>query len=1127
MASGFDFSAFIAGFQEEAEERLHAIESTLVELEKGGVDADQMERLRRDAHSVKGSANMLQLRDIGESAHVLEDAFAYLRDGTAAPHRDYTDFMFQVVDALRSRIGEADAPDSQPLDADGLREQLEGLGAQEDEPAEEPPPQEPAAAAEPAFPQEEAEPGPASSTPLSAPDPDPEPDPDPAPAEPPNDPGGSSPVEPAASAASDPLADVRGEASAILDGIQEVLGSNDPMAAASDSFLDRTDNLAVSLRQAGLEDAAEGLDLIAGVLETPAVGGLPASLGELLQNLAHRVRLRLDHAGGPDARPLDQQKIRQARELLEQWGLIQAGEGPADPGQAPSPEPEHPPVAPTGGEGASAEEGDEVPAIAQSGSAAGRTASRKGAGMDVSAFLEGFQGEALEELALIQDGLLKAEQGELDEEPLDTMRQKAHSLKGSANMLGVEDIGGGAELLEEGLVTLASGEKGDVGALLGLHDALREATDQVLAEDRPRVDVAGWRKRLEEGPPETVREPDPAPAAAPEAPKPPPEAPTSEEPAPPTEPPQAEPGKARSASTGRGTMRVSAQRLERLSEGVIGLAMDRATQEDRRAEMDQIISDFRALRSQWELLEGELPESGPLVQQQKSLANQLENLSQALNRFRQETELDIAARHGLYDEIHQRVMALMVSPLGTIFSVLPRSARDLAQRFQKRVELSIEGSEIELERKNVDALLEPLVHLVTNAISHGIEDPAEREATGKNPVGHILVRAEHVGGEVAISVSDDGRGIDYEKVRETAIRTGVTTAAEAESMLPYDLLQMLFRPGFSTKEEVSQISGRGIGMNAVRDAVQRMTGSIQVDSEVGKGTTFTLNIPVSTAVQRVLKFRVGNEVYGVLANQVERILGLNEVVLTESRGQRHFQYHGNQVPATWLSELFATTSDEIQETRNLRLVVVRHLEGYIGLVVDDVIEETQAVVKDVTGYLRRHSVQGLIGTTISGAGEVQLLLEPTGIKEMERTAPLSLQSGERLPEDPLRGLRVLLVEDSPLARQMERAVLENAGMEVDTAVDGLDALDRMEVKFPDIVISDVEMPRMDGYDLLRKLRDDSRYRGLPVFMVTSRDSEEDRGTAQHLGADGFLNKMDLQSGNLIEEIRSRLEQLYV
>ncbi|HKJ88521.1 MAG TPA: response regulator [Gammaproteobacteria bacterium] len=354
----------------------------------------------------------------------------------------------------------------------------------------------------------------------------------------------------------------------------------------------------------------------------------------------------------------------------------------------------------------------------------------------------------------------------------------------------------------------------------------------------------------------------------------------------------------------------------------------------------------------------------------------------------------------------------------------------------------------------------------------------------------------------------------------------MTTAAEAESMLPYDLLQMLFRPGFSTKEEVSQISGRGIGMNAVRDAVQRMTGSIQVDSEVGRGTTFTLNIPVSTAVQRVLKFRVADETFGVLANQVERIMGLNEVVLTETRGQRFFHYQGNQVPATWLSELFGSGTGDILDTQTLRLIVVRHLEDYIGLVVHEVLEESQAVVKDVTHYLRRHSIQGLIGTTISGAGEVQLLLEPTGIKEMERTSPLSLNAGERAMEDPLRGLRVLLVEDSPLARQMERAVLENAGMSVDTAVDGLDALDRMEVKFPDIVISDVEMPRMDGYDLLSQLRDDDRFRGVPVFMVTTRDSEEDRGTAQHLGADGFLNKMDLQSGDLIEEIRNRLERLY-
>jgi chemosensory pili system protein ChpA (sensor histidine kinase/response regulator) len=279
-------------------------------------------------------------------------------------------------------------------------------------------------------------------------------------------------------------------------------------------------------------------------------------------------------------------------------------------------------------------------------------------------------------------------------------------------------------------------------------------------------------------------------------------------------------------------------------------------------------------------------------------------------------------------------------------------------------------------------------------------------------------------------------------------------------------------------------------------------------------------------VQRVLKFRVGSEIFGVLANQVDRIMTLDEASVTETRGQRFFQYAGNQVPATWLAELFNLGDGPIQDTRTLRLVVVRHLEGYIGFVVNEVIEETQAVVKDVTNYLRRHAIQGLIGTTISGAGDVQLLLEPTGIKEMERTSPLIMHAGESQREDPLRGLRVLLVEDSPLARQMEKAVLENVGMEVDTAVDGLDALDRMEVRFPDIVISDVEMPRMDGYDLLRKLRDDDRYRGVPVFMVTSRDSQEDRDTAQRLGADGFLNKLDLQSGDLIEEIRNRLERLY-
>jgi two-component system chemotaxis sensor kinase CheA len=698
--------------------------------------------------------------------------------------------------------------------------------------------------------------------------------------------------------------------------------------------------------------------------------------------------------------------------------------------------------------------------------------------------------------------------------------------------------------LEDGLKAL-DGETNqalDFEVLLELHDALRDAAEQVQDEDRSRVDPQYWRERLNQRPGSSAE-------VAKES-VPPKETPSQPEadgqphsPAPPSAhgPPnsqaagkkaqggqvsgQGETGKTQNVGN-RGTMRVSADRLERLSEGVIGLAMDRATQEDRRSELDQLVSEFRALRQQWEWFEETLPATGPLVEQKKQLSNHLDALNQQLRQFRQETELDLANRHSMYDEIHQRVMDLMVTPLGNIFSVLPRSARDLAQRFQKRVELTIEGSEIELERRNVDALLEPLVHLVTNAISHGIEDAEERQAAGKDPVGHIRVQAEQMGGEVAISVSDDGRGIDYEKVRETAIRTGVTTATEAENMLPYDLLQMLFRPGFSTKEEVSQISGRGIGMNAVRETVQRMTGSIQVDSEVGQGSTFTLNIPVSTAVQRVLKFRVGGETFGVLANQVDQIMTLQDTVLTETGGQRFFQYQGSQVPATWLQDLFNLPEQEVQEAGALQVVVVRHLEGYIGFLVNEVLEETQAVVKDVTSYLRRHAIQGLIGTTISGSGEVQLLLEPTGIKEMERTSPLTLKAGEVMAHDPLKGLRVLLVEDSPLARQMEKAVLENSGMEVDTAVDGLDALDRMEVLFPDIVISDVEMPRMDGYDLLRKLRDDDRYRGVPVFMVTSRDSDEDRNTAQQLGADGFLNKLDLQSGDLIEEIRGRLERLY-
>ncbi|MEF8793775.1 hybrid sensor histidine kinase/response regulator [Thiohalorhabdus sp.] len=1252
MSSGFDFSAFITGFQEEAEERLQAIESTLVELEKGRMDAEQLEKLRRDAHSVKGSANMLQLRDIGESAHVLEDTFAYLRDGTVVPGQGHIDFMFELMDGLRGRIQQADDPEAPQLDPEDQRHRLENLhspgspetggdlpvdtegpGEEAADTTPEPPtpdPEQPALEAEGpgAEPEsgESAQQGAEGEIPSGlggeeALDPDPQlgvPDGDgamgsgeeerargdAAPEEPPVPPEldhelGRGPRKADAEAK---IANLQEQGEPVLDRLDSVLANQE----GGEGVAAELESVAGSFEDSELTDAAEALKLVATVLGSPMAEELPASLRDLLQGLVDRVRKRLAEADQSDARPLDRERIRQAWGLLDRFGMIPDQEEPEPQGRQSTPEDK--PVSPlapaasdalgpnTDSEGPGEAEGledrqsparstaqdqasrfsengssvggaegldtespareggeafasdpeptgfqtEEPPAVATGESTPKQKQQRSESGgseMDVSAFLDGFQAEARENLTVIQDGLLQAEQGQVSGETLDQMAQRAHSLKGSANMLGLNDLGEGAQVLEDGLGYLRSGslDKAGIEALFGLHDALSDSADQVQEAERPRIDAGYWKGKLEAAEPESTQQtgsPSAAPprteskgsGGAPDS-----GASDSRRTGPKGGEAQSrtvEGTDKRKSASGQASLRVSAERLERLSDGVVGLAMDRATQEDRREELDKIETDFHQLRRQWEWFENILPETGPLVAQRDKMSQQLAQLNHAISQFRQETEYDVSARHALYDQIHQRVMDLQVSPLSTIFSVLPRSARDLAQRFQKRVELHIEGSDIELERKNVDALLEPLVHLVTNSISHGIEDPEEREAAGKDPVGHIWVTADHVGGEVAIKVHDDGRGIDYEKVRETAIRTGVTTANEAENMLPYDLLQMLFRPGFSTKDEVSQISGRGIGMDAVREAVQRMTGSIQVDSEVGSGTSFTLNIPVSTAVQRVLKFRVEGEVFGVLANQVERIMALNQAGLTERRGQRIFEFEGSQVPATWLSELFNLGEGAIEDARSLRLVVVRHLEGHIGLVVNEVMEETQAVVKDVTNYLRRRAIQGLIGTTIAGSGEVQLLLEPTGIKEMERTAPLTLQAEEGEGGVGLHGLKVLLVEDSPLARQMEKAVLENAGMDVDTAVDGLDALDRMEVRLPEVVISDVEMPRMDGYDLVRKLRDDNRYRGVPVFMVTSRDSQEDRDTAQKLGADGFLNKMDLQSGNLIEEIQDRLEKLY-
>ncbi|MDQ7011448.1 MAG: response regulator, partial [Mariprofundaceae bacterium] len=487
--------------------------------------------------------------------------------------------------------------------------------------------------------------------------------------------------------------------------------------------------------------------------------------------------------------------------------------------------------------------------------------------------------------------------------------------------------------------------------------------------------------------------------------------------------------------------------------------------------------------------------------------------------FADELRYDREKSSLMLDDLRNQVLGLMLRPLDSIFSTFPRAVRDMAVRCDKRLQLLISGKSVEMDQAVAESLVEPLVHLLNNAVAHGIETPEERRQAGKPEEGQITILARQSGNEVRIEVVDDGRGIDVEHIRRVAVERGVTTQVEADEMNSAEIMEMIFRPGFSTHENVDDIAGRGIGMNVVQDTVRRLTGAIRVHTRPGKGTRFILSLPVSIAVQHALLFRIGSQRLGMLTHMIEQAVPLRTQTVEKGPGDKDFiRYGRHQVPIVDLRRMLADSPDVLSSQPYV--IIAEHIEGFVGIVIDELMEETEIVIRDLDPYLKRYQAQGLMGNTIIGDGSVLMLIEPYGIKEMGRTAPDLELLDEEIAEEEMRGFRVLLVEDSIIAREVEKSMLESIGFQVDTAIDGLDAVEKMQLHEYDILVTDLEMPRLDGFGLVRQLRNEARFEDLPILIISTRESAEDRMRSLESGADAYLVKQQLNGEKLRETVRN-------
>lgn len=464
------------------------------------------------------------------------------------------------------------------------------------------------------------------------------------------------------------------------------------------------------------------------------------------------------------------------------------------------------------------------------------------------------------------------------------------------------------------------------------------------------------------------------------------------------------------------------------------------------------------------------------------------------------------------EEQIEAVLALQIAPLKTPLRALARFARELARRLGRQVEVELEGEATRLDRRIARELEGALRHLVANAVDHGIESPEERRAAGKAAAGRLRIAAVAGGRGVELTIADDGRGIDAAAIARQAAEAGFLSSAAAAALPPQEALRLIFLPGFSTRASASEVSGRGVGLDAVEAAVARLGGEVRIASEVDRGSQVILDLPVARRGEQVVLVRVGNARLAVPALVVRRIEALAGVAVTDRGGQRLAILGDRLVPFVALDEALGTGSSSAESGR---LLVEGSVAGRpVAFAVDRVEGEVELLVRPLP---RRIEVSKLVdGAALLPSGEPIAVLAPQALVGLE---PLERPSRVREAEAPRATTRLLLVDDSRVTREMERRILEDAGFRVEVAADGEEALRRLAMEPFDCLVTDIEMPRLDGFELTRQLRQIERFAHLPIVVVSTRESSDDRLRGLRAGADAYLTKQSLVATDLVDTVR--------
>jgi len=734
----------------------------------------------------------------------------------------------------------------------------------------------------------------------------------------------------------------------------------------------------------------------------------------------------------------------------------------------------------------------------------------EGSGSDADlGMLELFKTELEAQAMAMGSGLLSLERMEGSDDVLKELMRAAHSIKGAARIVHLETIVHLAHAMED---IFSGAQKNTINLTPNLIDLLLLATDLFASLTKvPLVALSNW---LEQKRPDWERVLGDIQKAVENKTE-------SEGSLIKRESPEVKVHLENVESQNR-ALRVSAYHLNRLM-GLVGESLIETHS------LEPFYQGFMRLKRMLDKNKGEIERLRVMLSAhsldlhekhllEEAYQNQGEACQFAIKKLG-DLELYITKHTSLSDRLYREVLDTRMRPFADGIEGFPRMVRDMAKELNKKVKFVVRGKNTPVDREILEKLETPLSHLIRNAIDHGIETPSERLQFNKSEEGTITLEAEHRAGILAVTLSDDGRGVDLEKLRKKLVESRLITEEIAGSLSETELLDFLMLPGFSTSTQVTEISGRGVGLNIVQNMVNEVGGSLHIVQQFGKGMSFHLQLPLTLSVLRALLVEIGNEPFAVPLTRISNVILVDSHSLQTTEGRPYFYFEGTNiglVPASQIMEL-----EEVQSQSSLLpIVIIKDRESAYGLIVDKFVGQTDLVVHELDPRLGK--VPDINAGAIMEDGSPILIMD---VDDLVRSIDQFLRGGRlrRLKTDDQstkeQGKKhILVVDDSVTVREVECRLLRNHGFEVETAVNGMDGWNAVRTGSYDLVITDVDMPRMNGIELVRAIRADPKLSHLPVMIVSYKEREEDRLLGLQTGANYYFTKGGFNDESLIQAV---------